>query len=165
MKTSLGPSLSQQLAAHDRNLKRWEKSRQRGSKAQQSIVPSEQAEQEAIFAWRDVAVKGNPALAMLISTQTGMRTSIGAAVKAKRGGMPKGFPDLALFVSQAMKDGRDDWHGLFIELKRRDAVPSDIKPDQVEWGVALTRQGYCHRVCKGASSAIEVITQYLDGDL
>lgn len=38
MKTSLGPSLRQQLAAHDRNLKRWEKSRQRGSKAQQSAL-------------------------------------------------------------------------------------------------------------------------------
>jgi hypothetical protein len=125
-------------------------------------VPLEQTEQEAIFAWRDMAVKGNPDLAMLISTQPGMRTTIGAAVKAKKAGMPKGFPDIALFV--AVNQYRD-FYGLFIELKRRDSAPSDVKPKQREWATRLTEQGYCCRVARGASEAIKLIEQYLDGEL
>lgn len=134
------------------------------------VTPLEQAEQEVIFSWRDVAVRDRPDLAMLISTQTGLRTSIGAAMKAKRAGMAKGFPDLALLTPRFAKwrpDCRDErWRfGLFIELKRRDAAPSDLKPEQAEWGRRLIAQGYAWRVCKGATEAIEAIEKYLDGEL
>ena len=137
------------------------------------MVPSEQQEQEAIFAWRDMAVRGNPDLAMLISTQPGARVSMGTAMKLKRAGMPKGFPDLALLLARntnaPLSVGDVIWanyyHGLFIELKRKDAPPSAVKAEQREWAVKLEQQGYKCVVCRGASMAIKTIERYLDGEL
>lgn len=149
---------------------RREKRRLRASRPRNSIpAPSEHQEQVAIFAWRDMAAKGNSDLAMLISTQPGLRTSMGAAVKAKKAGMPKGFPDLFLAVPRVQFGYRSfqdlQMHGLFVELKRRDAPPSALKPEQAEWGRRLEAQGYAWRVARGAKEAIDIISRYLEGEL
>lgn len=132
-------------------------------------VPSEQEEQEAIFAWarNPLVLRGQPDLAMLISTQPGMRVSIGTAVKAKRAGMPKGFPDLFLAVPRGRgllaPGGLSRYCGLFIELKRR--LGGVLSAEQKEWAVRLGAQGYAVRRCDGASAAIKVIEAYLEGRL
>ncbi len=121
--------------------------------------PTEQKEQEAVFAWaRNLNVlRARPELEMLISTQPGLRTNIGAAMKAKRAGMPKGFPDLALFVAINWR------HGLFVELKRIEG--GILSPEQRRWSRVLQLRGYAWAVCEGAKHAIATIEKYLDGEL
>ncbi len=129
--------------------------------------PTEQKEQEAVFAWaRNLNVlRARPELEMLISTQPGLRTNIGAAMKAKRAGMPRGFPDLALFVPKAIVEGLEiAWHhGLLVELKRTKG--GVVSAEQLAWGTVLRKQGYAWAVCEGAKHAIATIEKYLDGEL
>jgi hypothetical protein len=62
----------------------------------------------------------------------GMRTNIGTAMKMKRAGYRKGFPDMIIPVA------RHDYHGLFVELKCR-TYPT---PEQNEWHRILKENGY-----------------------
>jgi len=53
------------------------------------------------------------------------------------------------------------YHGLFIEMKRLNASPSDTSQAQQTWITYLRKQGYCVEVCKGAVEAIAAIKHYL----
>ena len=67
-----------------------------------------------------------------------------------------GIPDVFLPVPTAI------FNGLYIELK----VPGGkVSSKQREWIKALRRQGYAAEVCVGAEKAIEMIHQYLSGEL
>ena len=71
--------------------------------------------------------------------------------------MKPGIPDLFLPVA------RHGYHGLFIEMKRR--KNGKLSEEQEKMLGNLREQGFCAWVCKGADSAIEVITGYLsNGD-
>ncbi len=135
-------------------------------KPRKSDCPSEQEEQEAIFAWarNPLVLRGQPDLAMLISTQSGMRVSIGTAVKAKRAGMPKGFPDLALLCARSMEDEHcrswGHYCGLFIELKK--IKGGVVSPEQKDWLAFLREQGYGAIVCYGWLEARKVLIDYLE---
>ena len=68
----------------------------------------------------------------------GMRTSIGTAVKMKRAGYKKGFPDIGIY------EPRGTYHGLFIELKcDNKSGPTD---EQTEWQAELAKRGYLAKI-------------------
>ena len=117
----------------------------------------ERVEQEALFKWAAVEAQRDARLNLLNSSLNGVRLSPHQAVMAKRGGMRRGYPDVFLPVPSQC------WHGLFIELKRKDGVQSDVKPEQREWLAALRDQGYHAVVCYGWESAAQVIALYLTG--
>ena len=61
------------------------------------------------------------------------KTSIGVAVKMKRGGYKKGFSDVQICIA------RGGYHGLFIELKIKGG---HITPEQEKWRDDLLAEGY-----------------------
>ena len=90
--------------------------------------PSESDEQISLFAWAELNKGRYPELKLLNGSMNGVRLTIGQAVKAKRCGMKKGYPDLFLPVK------RGEHNGLFIELKVGENKPS---PEQLEWAEQL----------------------------
>ena len=116
--------------------------------------PTEYQEQCAVIAWsRMMAATTEPRLALLHGDASGVRVPIGCAVKMKRCGAVKGFPDLMLPIACGV------WHGLFVELKRRRG--GVVSPEQRTVHSMLQEQGYRVEVCKGADEAIKVISDYL----
>ena len=73
----------------------------------------------------------------------------------KSEGFQTGVSDLFLMVA------RGGCHGLWIEMKRRNASPSDTSRDQRTFLDRAARECYDGAVCKGAQQAIDAITNYL----
>ncbi len=121
-----------------------------------SLIPTEYESQCTIIRWaRTMAETGQiPQLALLHGDASGIRVSIGAAVKMKRAGAIKGWPDL--FLPIPIKNH----YGLFIELKR--IRGGHLSDEQRHIHAMLTHYGYQVSVCRGADEAIKAITQYLE---
>ena len=122
----------------------------------------EYEDQCALFRWRDEMVKQIPELALLNASLNGVRLTIGQAVKAKKMGMMRGFPDVNLPIS------RNGLHGLFIELKIKPYIKPDgktarpvVSQEQMWWQNQLAIQGYCARICYGFEAAKGQILYYL----
>lgn len=118
----------------------------------------ERVEQEALIQWAKVMEEKEPRLRLLNASLNGVRLSPHQAVMAKKGGMKKGYPDVFLPVA-AM-----GYHGLFIEMKRRDGRASDVKKEQRAWLRDLEAQGYRALVCFGWEEAAHAIAGYLGMD-
>ena len=126
---------------------------------------SEYDEQCAVVQWIE---RQHPKLAhMLVSSLNGVaigdfRTKQGRAQAARRvkrekkAGMKVGWADLSFSVPS------DEYHGLFIEMKKQGGVPSDVSGDQRFYIESCHGLGYCAVWCAGADEAIQVITDYLD---
>ena len=80
------------------------------------------------------------------------------AMQAKRAGLKPGVPDLVFPIPRGV------YHGLFVELKRRDehAKASDA---QLSWLEYLRTAGYHAIVCRGADEAERAILNYLEGSV
>lgn len=118
--------------------------------------PTEYQEQTRIFILARLHAQKYPELRFLTGSLSGVRLSIGVAMKAKKAGcLVRGVPDLFLPIH------RNKYSGLWIELKR--VKGGRIEPEQKIWAEMLTSQGYCHEFCKGADAAWKVITDYLNG--
>lgn len=126
-------------------------------------IPSEFDEQVKIIKWRDlmVATGQEPRLALLHGDSSGIRVSIGAAVKMKRAGRVRGWPDLILAVPCDGSMGSKPFHALFVELKRLDGR---AEKEQSALHELLREQGYAVYVCRGSTEAIAVICEYLGID-
>jgi hypothetical protein len=72
----------------------------------------------------------------------------------KREGVRSGVPDL--FLAFPCRG----YHGLFIELKRRDS--GKVSPTQADWITRLNKSGYLVIVAFGAKEAVKVIVDYLE---
>lgn len=117
----------------------------------------EHQEQAALFQWASVEARRDPRLLLLNASQNGLRASSAQMAKrAKDCGMKKGFPDVFLPVAAG------GWHGLFIEMKRKGGVNSDVKKEQQEWISELRHHGYKAEVAFGWEHAVSIITAYLD---
>jgi hypothetical protein len=121
---------------------------------------SEYDVQKGLFEWAERVQDRHPELKLLNGSLNGVRLSIGAAKKAKRIGMKKGFPDVQLPVP------RGGYHGLFIELKPRFRGIALKKkpyptPEQKEWLEQLAARGYSAHCCRGLDEAIACILNYL----
>ena len=110
-------------------------------------------EQEQIFIYAKRNQNKHPWLRLLNSSLCGVRLMPGQRLKAKRQGMPKGFPDINLPIVCY------PWHGLYIELKR--VKGGVISPEQKWWLKKLSEQGYLAVVAKGHNEAIKIIKNYL----
>ena len=119
------------------------------------LSATEDQEQSALFERIAVSVTQIPDLALLFHIPNGGHRSPRTAGMLKRQGVQPGVPDLILPVPRA------DCHGLWVEMKRTDARPSETKPAQTKWHEDLRRQGYRVEVCKGWEAAWLVLTQYL----
>jgi hypothetical protein len=96
----------------------------------------------------------------------GVRLSIGQAVKQKKLGNNKAYPDLFF------PEPRGEYHGLFIELKRKgtrllkkngEYVNEHIQ-EQAEMCYKLREKGYVACIAVGFDQAKEVIDNYFKGE-
>ncbi len=74
------------------------------------------------------------------------------AAKLKAEGVLAGVPDLFLAIAN------NDWHGLFIEIKKPGGTASS---NQILVGEKLQRNGYNVVVCDHYKTAIATISRYL----
>jgi hypothetical protein len=86
----------------------------------------------------------------------GVRTGYKQAVKMKRTGYKKGFPDLQICEAVG------GYHGLFLELKTLKGVAS---PEQKQWRADLLKRGYYAIIVQGVEPCIEIIDKYLSGQI
>jgi hypothetical protein len=118
--------------------------------------PSEHDQQCSIFRFAELMEKQYPELEWLRGSMNGVRLTIGQAVKAKRAGMKKGYPDISLDVA------RGGYNGLRIELKKKTGT---VSPEQKKWILWLSEQGYFAIVCRGEDEAKQVLINYLRGEI
>lgn len=74
--------------------------------------------------------------------------------KFKRMGVKAGVPDI--IVPMASKS----YHGLVIELKRRDGRPSDVRAEQKDWLAWFKRHNWANHVAYGFNHAKEIVMDY-----
>lgn len=115
-----------------------------------NLIPSEHQEQIDLIKWCDS--HSDPRIHLIYSHLNGLRTNIGAAIKAKAAGARRGIPDLFLPVPI------NEFHGLYIELKR--VKGGSLSKEQKEWMLLLTNQGYKSVRCNGSEAAKVAIEDY-----
>ena len=124
---------------------------------------SEYQEQVKVFEWAEISVSEFPELEMLVGSLNGVRLPIGLAVKSKKAGLKRGYPDIGLDVKRSSRlEPLRQFSGLRIELKKENSGKLSI--EQVWWLQKLSIQGYLAVVCHGAAKAIFTITSYLEGN-
>lgn len=120
------------------------------------IVPLEEEEQMAFVQWcrlQKIIVhhSGNE-----IGGST--RALKARAIKMKKMGTSKGFPDLLVFVPAKGATNRiDSYQPVAIEMKR--VKGSTTSTEQKEWLKILEKAGIPCKVCKGAEEAIKFINE------
>ena len=82
----------------------------------------------------------------------GIYTGPRQAIKAKRTGYSRGFPDLQI------TEAKGGYFGLFIELK---TLKGRATTAQKEWINDLKERGYAAYVCKGVDEITETIDAYM----
>lgn len=123
-----------------------------GKKQNNVHIRSEELEQAAVVRYLNCVY---PQVKYCASAG-GVRTSIKQAIKMKRTGYVKGFPDIQICKAVG------GYHGLFIEMKR---INGTLDKSQKEWLEGLNKEGYLARCCKGFDSAKLLIDQYLHGEI
>jgi len=123
---------------------------------------SEYEEQVAVFQWAEFNLHRLPELELLKGSLVGVNLNIVQASRAKAAGVKKDYPDIFLPVA------RGGFHGLFIELKRRDRRDRKGKlrkeyPTKGQHKIlyALNDQGYLAIWGRGSDFAIAQIELYL----
>jgi hypothetical protein len=131
----------------------------RMTEAQKKLpVRSEHEEQKAVIAWAKVMESQFPKLRLLYAVPNAGKRTFAMAAFLQAEGMKPGVPDLVLPVA------RCGFHGLYVEMKRRNAVPSDVSTAQREWIRMLIEEEYAVAVAKGADMAREIIASYMAGN-
>lgn len=116
----------------------------------------EKDEQAALFGWRDAAKRKTPELRWLFAIPNGLWLPDAYAKTALQQGLTPGVSDVALLVP------RGGYHGLLIELKRRDATPCRVTAAQKEFLDFHKAQGYRAEWCRGWEAAKHLILDYLE---
>lgn len=104
--------------------------------------------QEAVINYINAQYPGT----LYCASAGGVRTSMKQAVKMKKTGYVKGFPDIFVYEPK----GR--WHGLAIEMKTMKGVMSE---SQKEWQRRLYNNQYFAVTCKSFDQAKIIIDEYL----
>ena len=119
----------------------------------------ESDEQKALFEWVSLQWRARPELSLLFHIPNGQKLAgnkahrAKAAMRLKKEGMRPGVPDLMLPVPRGI------FHGLFIEMKRKDG--GVVSGEQKAWIKALADQGYRAMTCNGFDEARAAILEYL----
>lgn len=117
-------------------------------------TPTEHEEQAALITWWNMYAQARhmPNFLLMAIPNGGHRTTVtGARLHAE--GVRAGIPDLFLAVA------RGEWHGLWIEMKRRRG--GFLSDPQRTALLALKLEGYSTAVCYGWDEAREAIVDYL----
>jgi hypothetical protein len=130
------------------NVKTYKKSYKKSSVKRKTTPESESNQQEIVVKYLCLAYPE----ALYCASAGGMRTSYLQAIKMKRTGYVKGFPDLFIY------EPRGEFHGLAIEMKKEKGGVAS--PEQKRWQEQLRNRGYCSYICKGNEEAIKVIDEY-----
>jgi len=118
------------------------------------VVACESVEQSTLFQVMALAALERPELGLLFAIPNGAYTSPEYGARLKREGVKAGVPDVMLPVA------RGRFHGLFIEMKRREG--GRVDPLQKQWAEAFSAQGYKAVTCRGWCEARQVILDYLN---
>lgn len=117
-------------------------------------IPTEAQEQTTLFQWVKLMEKKRPELQLLHAIPNGGSRNPIEARHLKEQGVKAGIPDLFLPCA------RGQYHGLYIEMKRRKGGRVSI--EQKKAIIALREQGYRVEVCAGWEAARDVITEYMN---
>ena len=127
----------------------------RGAVKPAAPVPTEDAEQAALFRMAALHEAKYPDLALMFSIPNGSYKSPAARRLFKATGLRSGVSDIFL---PALRLGKG---GLWIEMKRtKGGVVSDA---QAAWQTSMIEQGYAAVVACGWEAAWAIITDYLEG--
>lgn len=118
------------------------------------VIPSEHAEQVALFRWWNLQHADRRELLFAIPNGGARNLATGALLKAE--GVRRGVPDLCLALP------RGPYAGLWIEMKRQ--AKSHLSNAQSDMLKLLRSSGYAATVCRGFEEAKAVIERYLDGE-
>lgn len=116
-------------------------------------IPTEHQEQATFIDVCERLSASVPALGLVFAIPNGGQRNVVVARKLKAEGVRPGVPDLFLPVARGI------WHGLFIEMKRRDG--GELKPTQRRVHRQLLDQNYDVRVCLGWKDAVRTALTYL----
>ena len=112
----------------------------------------EDAEQALLFEWASY----HPTLRCMFAIANGGNRNHREAARLKKQGVKAGVYDIFLPIPMG------EYHGLFIELKRRKKDgPSRVSKKQQDFGETMEATGYHAVVCYGADFAIAEIKDYL----
>lgn len=120
-----------------------------------NMTAKEGAEQATLFNWAKMKAWQHPELNLMFHIPNGGKRSATEAKRFQAEGVKAGVPDVFLPVP------RGEFHGLFIEMKRREG--GKVSQEQKTWIADLQEQGYKAAVCKGWEAAAAVIEEYLNG--
>lgn len=136
-------------------------------KRPQSSQPREHAEAAALISWCHRASWRGVMLADLLimipngAYLGGVRRGMATAARLRREGFRSGVSDYMLPVPVYPQGSVTPFHGLWLELKRVGAVPSDVSPEQRVFMADMLALGYHARTAKGAEAAQKEISDYL----
>ena len=133
------------------NVKTYKKTYKKSSTKRKATPESESNQQEIVVKYLRLAYPD----ALYCASAGGMRTSYLQAIKMKRTGYVKGFPDLFIY------EPRNEYNGLAIEMKKEKGGVAS--PEQKRWQEQLRNRGYASYICKGNEEAIKVIDEYFNG--
>ena len=132
------------------NVKTFKKTYKKSVQKRKIAPESEANQQEIVIKYLRLAYPH----ALYCASAGGMRTSYLQAIKMKRTGYVKGFPDLFIY------EPNQDYHGLAIEMKKEKGGVAS--PEQKQWQEQLRNRGYASYICKGNEEAIKVIDEYFN---
>jgi hypothetical protein len=132
------------------NVKTFKKTYKKSATKRKAAPESESNQQEIVIKYLRLAYPD----ALYCASAGGMRTSYLQAIKMKRTGYVKGFPDLFIY------EPRGEFHGLAIEMKKEKG--GTASPEQKRWQKQLRNRGYASYICKGSEDAIKVIDEYFN---
>lgn len=117
-------------------------------------IPLEEEETKAFHQWLQIQNIPHTHIPNEIGGSTSAMKA--RAVKMKKMGTSKGFPDLLVFIPVYGTTGDVDCYQMCaIEMKRKKG--STTSKEQKEWLKVLTESGVLCSVCKGADEAIKFI--------
>ena len=117
----------------------------------------EDVEQAALFRWAAYMSGTWPELERMFHVPNGGSRNKIEAARLKMQGVKAGVPDICLPVA------RGCYHGLFIELKKREG--GRVSKEQREWVEYLDKAGYCAAVCHGWDAARALIERYMRAEV
>lgn len=117
-------------------------------------IPLEEEETKAFHQWLQIQNIPHTHIPNEIGGSTSAMKA--RAVKMKKMGTSKGFPDLLVFIPVYGTTGDVDCYQMCaIEMKRKKG--STTSKEQKEWLKVLTESGVLCSVCKGADEAIKFV--------
>jgi hypothetical protein len=132
------------------NVTTYKKTYKKSNVRRKPTAESESNQQEIVIKYLRLAYPD----ALYCASAGGMRTSYLQAVKMKRTGYVKGFPDLFIYEPRGL------FFGLAIEMKKEKG--GIASPEQKRWQEQLRNRGYASYICKGSEEAIKVIDEYFN---